>query len=107
MRVALRETGSILVQAPREQVMDLLRTKMATEPGRVSVMETRVRADRPGDRVLTFILRDAPGGTQVIHARSERAPLGLSSKPRDDLRLAVQAELFEVRHLAEASRRQA
>lgn len=104
MRVALRETGSILVNAPRDQVMDLLRTKMANEPGRVRVMDTRVQADRPGDRVHTFILRDAPGGTQVIHARSERAPITLFSKPREDLRLAVQAELFEVRHLVEATR---
>lgn len=104
MRVAIRETGSILVNAPRDEVLDLLRSKMSGEPGRVSVHETGLRADRPGDRVLTFVLREAPGGTQVIHARSERAPVSLFSKPRDDLRLAVQAELFQVRHLVEATR---
>lgn len=100
MRVAIRETGSILVRAPRDEVLALLRHKLEHEPG-LRVSDNRLESAREG----TYVLRDAPGGgTRVIHARSLPAPVGVFPRPREELRHAVQADLFQVQRLAEMGR---
>ncbi len=86
----LRETGSILVKAPREAVFQML----GQQPDLRATSETRLESSS-----RTFVLRDAPGGTQVIHARTERS---LNFQRRTDLRIAVEAELFRLQRLAEA-----
>jgi hypothetical protein len=97
MQVALRETGSILVNAPRERVFELLRADMAA-------MASAVRAT-PAERLesgpATFVLRDAPGGTRVIHARSRSVFLLSPAEPRHELRAAVEAELLRVQRLVQ------
>lgn len=87
----LRETGSILVRAPRDQVFEALRADLRGEP--------TLRAEgarRLETRLSTFVLRDAPGGTQVIHARQQEASLAAMTRPRQELRAAVEFELFKL-----------
>jgi hypothetical protein len=97
MQVALRETGSIVVNAPRERVFEVLQRDMAS-------MAAAVRAT-PAERLesgpSTFVLRDAPGGTRVIHARSRPGYLLSPSEPRHELRAAVEAELLRVQRLVQ------
>jgi len=91
----LRETGSIMVRAPRERVYEVLAASFQGEP--------RLRVE-PGERVeagfSTFVLQDAPGGgTKVIHARSAEATLPqLGPRPREALRAQVELELFDLQH---------
>lgn len=95
MQVALRETGSILVNAPRERVFELLRQDMAVTAAAVRA----TRAERLEAGPATFVLRDAPGGTRVIHARSRPGSLLSAAEPRHELRAAVEAELLRVQRL--------
>lgn len=101
MRASIRETGSILVNAPRDRVYELLRSRLATEPD-LREAPDRIEAFRPGVGLTTFILRDAPGGTRLIHGRSRDAPMVPTNRPRDELRAAVAAELFDVQRVVEA-----
>jgi hypothetical protein len=86
----LRETGSILVRAPRDRVFEALMASMQGEPG-LRAEEAR-RLDTP---LSTFVLRDAPGGTQVIHARAAPAALA-GPRPREELRATLELELFQL-----------
>jgi hypothetical protein len=88
MRAALRETGSILVRAPADAVFEALRT---FEPGLRAEGDRRLESD-----FSTFVLREAPGGTHVIHARREDATLSASRRPRDELRAQVELDLFRL-----------
>lgn len=91
MRAPLRETGSILVPAPRDRVFEALAAEFASA--------SAVRVE-PGERVeaglSTFVLKDAPGGaTQVIHARA--APTNYAKLgAREELRAQVDFELFSL-----------
>lgn len=91
MRVELRETGSILVKAGKDDVMDVLRRVVkdgsVVAPGRLVGARS------------TYVVRDAPDGTQVFHMRSENAPLPTASRERETLRRAVQADLFELQRV--------
>jgi hypothetical protein len=91
MRVALRETGSILVKAPADRVFEVLKASMQGEPQLRAEGERRIESS-----LSTFVLRDAPGGTQVIHARREDATLGAMRRPREELRAQVELELFRL-----------
>lgn len=62
--MALRETGSILVHAPRDRVFEVVRARMQGEPGLHTVGAERLESERS-----TFVLRDVPGGTKVVGAR--------------------------------------
>ena len=93
MRAALRETGSILVPAPRDRVFEAIRASMEGEPGLRAEGSRRVESP-----FSTFVLRDAPGGaTEVIHARRESLTLGASRRPREELRAQVELDLFKLR----------
>lgn len=95
MRVPLRETGSILVNAPRDHVFDLLRSQMAHAPDlRETPRERLETAER------TYVLRDAPGGTRIIHAISRSTLLpNPGPGPRHELKAAIEAELLRVQRL--------
>jgi hypothetical protein len=93
MRVQVRETGSILVQARKSEVLDVLRRTM--EDGAL------VAPDRLEAAGSTYIVREGPAGTRVIHARNEMAPMTLVARERDELRRAVEADLFRLRGLFE------
>lgn len=96
MRVALRETGSILVRAPRDEVMDVLRR---------SVLDAaQVAPDRLRAPASTYVLRETRDGTQVILARSEDAQVP-SRAQRDDLRREVESDLFRLQRLFEVRNR--
>lgn len=94
MRLPLRETGSILLHAPRERVYALLRRDMADAPGLRATPAHRLEAAHEG---ATYVLRDEGAGTRLFHARS-REGVFLS---RDELRAAVHAELLRVQRLAQ------
>lgn len=95
MAPLLRETGSIMIRAPRDRVYQALAASLSGEP--------RLRVE-PGERVeaglSTFVLQDAPGGgTKVIHARAAEAALPqLGPRPREALRAQVEMELFQLQH---------
>lgn len=95
MRAPMRETGSIHVRARRDVVLDILQRHV----GRGAL----VRPDRLEARGSTYVLRESAEGTHIFHAREEDKTLAL--RRRDELRLAVQADLFQVQRLVEASRR--
>lgn len=101
MRVPIRETGSILVKAPRDTVFEVLRHRLADQPGLRTEPARRLEATKAGTG-STFILRDAPGGTQVILARRQDVPLPNLRGPREELRESVEAELFRVQRIVDA-----
>lgn len=91
--MALRETGSIVVPAPRDRVFAVLAQRMAREPGLRTVFDERIESRRK-----TFVLSDdLGGGTRVVMARIEEKP-GLPAA-REDLRLAVSEELLSLQKL--------
>ena len=100
MKVELRETGSILVHAPRDRVFEVLRRDIAA--GAEAVRATP--SERLEAGAATFVLRDAPGGTRVIHARSRPGFLLSPTEPRHELRAAVEAELLRVQRLVHEHR---
>lgn len=101
-RVHLRETGSILVTAPRDRVYEILRREMTDQPGLRDQPGHRLDAEAAGG-ARTWVLRDEAGGTRVIHARSRSATILPAAGPRDELRAAVEAELLRVRRMVDES----
>lgn len=93
MRVQLRETGSILVQAGKDEVMDVLRRNL--------VEAAIVSNDRIEGHGRTYIVREGSRGTQVIAARRGSAPVRLATKDREELRRAVESDLFRLQRLFE------
>jgi hypothetical protein len=93
MRVQLRETGSILVHARKDDVLDFLRRSV--QPG-ASIMDDRIEGAGS-----TYIVREARSGTQVIHARQASASVPLATREREDLRRAVESDLFRLQRLFE------
>lgn len=91
----IRETGSIVVPAPRARVYELLSRRFEREAGVLAIPSQRISTSRE-----TFVLRDAPGGTRVVLARTG-AGFAFLPKPREDLRLAVESELFHIQKLVE------
>jgi hypothetical protein len=89
----LRETGSIVVPAPRDRVYAIIAERMASEPGLRTVFDERIESRRK-----TFVLSDDVGGTRVVMARTEEKPVLAAA--RDDLRLAVSEELLSLQKLA-------
>lgn len=96
MRVAAREVGSVVVPASREVVMDTLRRSVE---GAAQTAPDRLRAP-----ASTYVLREAPGGTQIILARRESIP-ALRQARRDELRRMVESDLFRLQRLFEVQSR--
>lgn len=97
MRVRLRETGSILVKARKDEVLDMLQA--VVKGGAL------VRPDRLEGRGSTYVVREAPDGTRVIHMRSEDAAVAMASREREVLRRAVESDLFQLQRVFEAKAR--
>ena len=97
MRVEVRETGSILVKAPKDDVLDVLQ--------RVVQGGALVRPDRLVASGSTYVVRDAAEGTQVFHMRSESAAVAIAAREREELRRAVQADLFQLQRVFEVKQR--
>lgn len=97
MKVPIRETGSILVRARKDEVLDILRRHVQGA--------SMVAPDRLVAGAGTYVLREAGDGTHVFHARSDDALVPFGRRPREDLRMAVQSDLFELQRLVEANRR--
>jgi len=92
MRAPLRETGSILVPASRDRVYEALAASLAQEPALRVEPGARVEAG-----LRTFVLKDAPGGTRVIHALAADANYAaIGKRPRETLREQVEMELFRL-----------
>lgn len=91
MRVHLRETGSILVRARKDEVLDILQT--VVKNGAI------VRPDRLEGAGSTYVVQEAPEGTRVIHMRSESAAVAMASREREVLRRAVQSDLFQLQRV--------
>lgn len=90
MRVALRETGSILVSASEQDVMELLERLVdghRTAPGRVEGLGG------------IYVVRPSANGTQVIHARRGEAGVAMATREREELRSAVASDLFAIQRL--------
>lgn len=93
--MALRETGSILVSAPRDLVFEVVRRRMQGEPG------LRVEDDRISTARSTWVVREAADGTtRVTHALVEPTFL---VRPAD-LRRTVSEDLLAVQKLASLER---
>jgi hypothetical protein len=90
--MTLRETGSILVHAPRERVLEVVRERMAHERGPVTVTD----GVRIASRRATFVLQDGPDGdtTRVVVGRT--AP---DIAQRAELRREVADELMALQRL--------
>lgn len=93
MRVQLRETGSILVPAHKDEVMEVLQRTL--QDGALTA------PDRIEGRGGTYILREGRRGTQVIHALQGTASVPLATRGREDLRRAVESDLFRLKQLFE------
>lgn len=91
MRVQLRETGSILVQARREDVLDVLQSAVKNAE--------LVAPDRLEARGSTYVVRQGANGVQIIHARSESTPVALATREREELRREVESDLFRLQRL--------
>lgn len=99
MRLPVRETGSIIVRAGEDEVLDILRRRLGdateTSPGRLESAR--------GHCVATYVVRAGAVGTRVVHARSEDARVALGRGPREELRRRVESDLFELHRVIEAS----
>lgn len=96
MRMPARETGSVVVRARKDEVLEVLRRfegAAQTAPDRVTARES------------TYVLRDAEGGTQVILARRGELPVTLTRQPREELRREVESDLFRLQRLFEVKAR--
>jgi len=96
MRVELRETGSIRVNARKERVLEVLQGH---------VLGGAMHGDRIESASNTYVVRESAGGTQVFHLRRESAPVALAGRDREALRQAVQADLFELARVLEINPR--
>ena len=66
---------------------------MAEEPGLRTVRDDRIESTGS-----TFVLRDAPGGTRVVHARTIEPTFLI--RPGGELKQAVSDELLMIQKLA-------
>lgn len=96
MRLELRETGSIRVSARKDRVLEVLQRHLR---------DGAMRGDRIESPGNTYVVRENEDGTDVFHARRESVPVTATSRDRDALRQAVQADLFELRRVLEISPR--
>lgn len=100
-----RETGSVVLPAPRERVFQILREQVDPAARTEAEGVERLVVEHRGAR-STFVLRDAPNGhTRLVHARATRPGLAGLLTPEGRLREAVEADLFRVRCLVDAERR--
>jgi len=90
MRMPLRETGSILVSAEKDDVLSLLERVGGG---------TRVGPDRIEGLGGTYVVRPTAKGTQVIHARRGEASVTTATREREELRSAVASDLFAIQRL--------
>jgi len=97
MRVQLRETGSILVSAQKDRVLDVLR--------RVVQEGSFTAPDRLEGDGSTYVVRESPRGTQVFHMRSGASSVPAAGREREELRRAVRSDLFELRRVLDISER--
>lgn len=95
-----RETGSVVVSAERELVFAVLRDRFDPDALLETEGDDRLEMVRGGERA-TFVLRAVPGGTQVVGSRAQRPGLKSFLGGPDQLRVAVQADLFRIRRLTE------
>ncbi len=98
-----RETGSVTLPASRDKVFEIVRDQLDPASTVTTTGHERVDLIRGSDR-STFVLRDVPGGTRVFHARVERPGLRSLLGPRDELREAVEADLFRIQRLVDLTR---
>lgn len=95
-----RETGSILLAAPREQVFEFLLTQAGPASHARVEGSDRLEVRDKGMR-STFVLRDeAGGGTRLYHARSQRPGLREWLAP-ESLRESVESDLLRIQRLVE------
>lgn len=94
MRLELRETGSIRVNARKDLVLEVLQRH---------VRDGAMRGDRIESPGNTYVVRESDAGTEVFHARRENVPVTATGRDREALRQAVQADLFELRRVLEIS----
>ncbi len=88
MPLEVRETGSIIVPARKDEVLGVL--------GQIIGSGARVGPDRFESFGSTYVLRERGDATQIIHARSESTPMALAHREREELRRAVQSDLFDL-----------
>jgi hypothetical protein len=98
-----RETGSVVLSAPRERVLEILCEGVDPRASvQVEGVDRLVVDGRDGAR-STFVLRDEPGGgTRLIHARAEAPSLRTLFQPESRLREAIEADLFRIQRLVGA-----
>lgn len=90
VRVKLRETGSILVQAPEEEVLRVLsglRGAARVAPDRVQV---------PG---ATYVVRGGRDATRVVESRTSSAAVALATRDREEIRKEVESDLFRLQRM--------
>lgn len=97
MRLQVRETGSILVKARKDDVLDVLR--------RVVKDGSFTSPDRLEGDGSTYVVREAADGTQVFHMRSQSVVVPTTSRERETLRREVQADLFQLQRVFEVQAR--
>lgn len=97
MRVQVRETGSILVKARKDDVLDVLQ--------RVVKDGSMVKPDRLEGAGSTYVVREGPDGTVVFHMRSQSAVVPTTSRDRETLRREVQADLFQLQRVFDVQAR--
>lgn len=101
-----RETGSILLPAPRERVFELLRDAVDPDGQARTTGDERLVLQHRHGGASTFVLRDEPGGrTRLIGARTAAPGLPSLFTHETRLREAVEADLFRVQRLVDADRR--
>lgn len=100
-----RETGSVVLPVPREEVYRLLLRSDAEEGVAIRVTENERLEFEKGAARSTFVLRDMPGGgTRLIAARAVRPGLRSLFQQPEGLREEVEADLFRIQQLAGALR---
>lgn len=97
MRVHLRETGSILVKARKDEVLDVLQ--------RVLHEGALVRPDRVERADSTYVVREGEEGTRVIHMREGTRPVAVATREREALRRAVESDLFQLQRVLDVTGR--
>jgi hypothetical protein len=97
MRVHLRETGSILVKARKNEVLDVLQ--------RVLHGGALVTPDRIEGVGSTYVVRESLDGTRVIHMREDTSAVALATRERETLRRAVESDLFQLQRVFDVKAR--
>lgn len=101
-RMQWRETGSIVVDVPRERVEAVLSRWMDTDPSVRRVSPERFEVLAPNAGLSTFIVRDDGSRTRVIHARTSPMQVSRGLRAREALRGQVEEELARVERLVRA-----